>query len=625
MNRINIILLSCLGAAFILLHVCAIFLPVEYFWGLDQWRYFPAPITVLFILVGAVICASPLLGKSGFPKVKINIFSNRIFFLLIPVISFSFFWFVRQKIFFLGDGYFWIRMLENGIRYRALEPLEVFIHSVFYESTTKFINISPQDSWALLSAMAGVLFVFVAMRLSDYLGSTYRDKMMIFLSMLSMGTIQLFYGYVETYSIAALLTLIFIYLAVKSFEKRSFAYVSFFVFSLAVCSHISVLGFLPASIYLYFRHLFQFSTLLSKMRFTLGIIISFIFPIAIMLLTFSAGGFTLAKFLNEYSSSGHILPLVPGILAPNVAYTLFSYKHFIDIWNELILIAPISFFAVFLVMFRFNDIKIIILEHKITYLLVAAVSSLILCFLFNMEIGVSRDWDLFSTLALPITIASVLILIGLFKERAHVAGVVILGCCLIHTIPWVVLNAKEDYSLKRYIRLTSSSTWSRHAKSYAYDELRYFYEEKNDLLAALDWAEKAYSQLGNERYRLNLAASYNNVAIMFAEQKQMLEAESYFLRSLQHDPDDFQTIRNVALLYFEKKEYDQALEYFEKVLILHPNDIESLRESARICYILGMYDKADGYLKRALQVNKDKEIERQLLIFQNQLWNKMKN
>jgi tetratricopeptide (TPR) repeat protein len=619
MDKTNIILTSCLGVAFILLHVCGIFLPVEFLWGLDHWQYFPGLFALILAFTGLVICIFPLLAKKPSLKIEPNIFANRLFFLLIPAGSFFFFWILRQRTFFLGDGYFYIRILGDGIRYRALEPIDVFLHSLFHEFINKIITMSPQDSWAMVSSIVGVLFVFLAMRLSDYLGTAYRDKLVIFFAILSMGAVQLYYGYIETYSISTFFAFLFIYFALRSFARRSFVYASFFVFSLGICSHISILGFSLAFIYLYFIHVVEANSVKNRIKLTLGIFSAFILPIAITLLIFLTGGFPLQRFMKQYSAEGHLLPLLPGKLAPNVSYSLFSYMHFIDIWNELMLIAPISFFALFLLIFNYNKIKNILVSNKIIFLLAATSSSLLFCFLFNMEIGVSRDWDIFSALALPLTLASILIVIAIFKDKIGHAGIIILGCCWLHTMPWVILNANEHYSLARFLKLTSSSTWNRHAKSYAFDELRSYYEENNDLNASLKWAERAYEQLGNERYRLNLAASYNNVAKMYAKQKRLSEAEALFQRALTYYPNDFLTIRNMALLYFEQKQHDKSLEYFEKAMSIEPNDVESLRKTARIYYIKGRYDKADTYLSRALQANQDRNIEKQLHLLRNQI------
>ena len=115
---------SIAGIVFVLLHFLGIFLPVEYCWGYDSWGYVPGWVAAVFVLLGLAVCLIPVFSPPAVSFLTTDWWSRNIFVLLIPVVSFLPLWLLRQKSFFLGDGYLCIRNIENGIRYQALEPLE---------------------------------------------------------------------------------------------------------------------------------------------------------------------------------------------------------------------------------------------------------------------------------------------------------------------------------------------------------------------------------------------------------------------------------------------------------------------------------------------------------------------
>jgi len=205
--RKDIFVISIAGLFFLLLHLVALFSPADFLWGVDHWGYFPVPVILLLGFAGLVICFFPLFKNYSIPDLKIEIFSGKPYYFIIPAFSFFPFFLLRQKSFFLGDGYIWLRNLESNVQYRVQEPLEVFLHSAFYNFTSKYFHFTPELSWALVSVFCGMLFVFAAMLIANYAGKTDMKKLMLFLGILSIGTIQLFFGYVETYSAATLLIL----------------------------------------------------------------------------------------------------------------------------------------------------------------------------------------------------------------------------------------------------------------------------------------------------------------------------------------------------------------------------------------------------------------------------------
>jgi len=597
----------------LILHTGGIFLPVEYFWGVDQWRYFPTPVIISFILSGLFLCTFPPFKNLSHVQTKYTIFNKKIYYIIIPLCSFPPFWFLRQKTFFLGDGYLWLRNLEYGIRFSAHEPLEMYLHSVVHSIAHNYFSATPQTTWTLTSMLCGVLFVSFVMLISNLMGKTALQKFIIMTALLSMGTIQLFFGYVETYTIAALLTVLFIYFALKSFKSPRFLFPSVFTFSFAVCAHPSVAGFFPAFIYLFILRMRNLKPYRDKLRFTLLFILWGIIPVLFTIFVFFSGGFTLKEFVDSYSGGSHFLPLSSENLPIIVAYSLFSFNHIVDIINEYLLIAPLSIFILTFILFNLKIIKTVFSEKSIVFLSIGALFSLCFCFIFNLEIGASRDWDIFSASAISFTLASVLIILKFSKNYTNKMFIV-LSCCILHTLPWILVNNNENSSFKRFVRLAHSKTWSNYAQAYAFDELRTFYKERDDFTNAVIWAEKAYAlNKSNDRLRNNLAAAYNNLAIQSFQNNNFSDAETYFKAAYTILPEDFNTIENLGNFYLDRGYYDKALEFYNKAVKIQPNDTMVLANIAIAYYNKGDYKNAEYFINQALSVNEDGSLTGKLL------------
>jgi len=340
-------------------------------------------------------------------------------------------------------------------------------------------------------------------------------------------------------------------------------------------------------------------------------------PFIITLLIFYSGNFILEDFIKAYSGSGHILPLFSKNLTNNTAYTLFSYEHIIDIINEYLLITPIAFFIFIHVIFKRKMIMTFISLERNAFLLIGSAFYFIFCFIFNMEIGVSRDWDLFSASAIPITLVSVLFIIKIFENRLKAISIIIIGCCILHTVPWIIVNSNENYSLKRFLRLTESKIWSPFAKSYAFDELRAFYDEKQDYNSALEYAINASNQLNSERFRINLATAYNNSAKSLAKEMNFPEAELHFINAHKQNPVDMNILTNLGLFYFNLFDYDKALIYFIKAYNLQPENALILRNIIILNYLSGKYDDAGKYAIQTSNLSMDERIKEDILILKN--------
>lgn len=132
---------------------------------------------------------------SAVKKLLLRVKKNHLF-AITSLLSIMLFWLLRTKCFLWGDGYVKADDLFRG-RIIPTEPLDGIIHVGFYRLlTTISPGINPSYSYTILSVVCGGVFVFLILSLSYLLGKTTFQRILIFCALFTLGSKELFFGYV---------------------------------------------------------------------------------------------------------------------------------------------------------------------------------------------------------------------------------------------------------------------------------------------------------------------------------------------------------------------------------------------------------------------------------------------
>lgn len=567
MNQKKLLPYIILSFIYLLLHIISVYFNSALLWGVDQWSYFSNKtvlgLTLVSPLVLFVICfphnREHILNY--FNRVSAVIFKKYqkylyiIFFLLITVL----FWIFRQKTYFLGDGYFLTRLVELKFILRFKEFFDLFLHSVIYKYLHSYIPLNGALTFALVSIMCGIFFLFITLKTAKLLAQKGSERIIIFLLIFFTGMLQLFFGYVEAYTIIALLVTIYCYFAVKVFYQRSSVYPVCIIFSIMIITHISTIAFFPSLLYL----VWSSRELAGLKRITHTGLIVLISSLPLFVLI----GFLLfGLFPSEESAQGvlkgnHLLPLLYSKDASGIQYPLISFGHLIDILNEFLLLTPVFFVIILSLILNFKSIKSLYRKEIIFLVLILFFYGMEFV-VFNKAIGVSRDWDIFSPLAIPVTLAGIIILQKFNEKTFGKIGLILLPVVLLHTIPWILVNASEKKSLMRFVHLTEKSNWSKYAKGYAYDELRYYYSNKNDNEMAFQYAFRAVRE-GPQDLRLK-----TNLANQYYLRGDTVEAIVELKEINKIAPDFADAYYHLGLIFNAQNFYGEAIKNFQKAVSL---------------------------------------------------------
>ena len=157
------------------------------------------------------------------------------------------------------------------------------------------------------------------------------------------------------------------------------------------------------------------------------------------------------------------------------------------------------------------------------------------------------------------------------------------------------------------------------------DELDDYINAEKHYLSALEIRERLAKE-DPAKYSGDLAATYNNLGVLYADLNQYDKAERYCLRAVEirerlakEDPAKYSedlamTCNNMGILYRNLGQYDKAEEYYLRALEIYERlakedpakyseDLATTCNNMGILYSnLGQYDKAEEYYLRALEI-----------------------
>jgi hypothetical protein len=575
-------------AVLILLHLLTMYVAPAYMWGVHFYHFFPALIGWVLTLASLVILI-PSVNETLYRKFETLAMKMRGWFggwgenntfLIMSILSLPIFWIFRTRLHLLGDGYFRIRDLSAG-KFHLQEWLDGVIHLVIFRVIRTLISSwSTELTYSVVSILCGGIFVFLALKLSSHLGKTAVAKFLIFTFLFSSGSIQLFFGYVESYSILQVVLLAYIWFAALYVSGRMSILPVFFAFLFSVGLHITSLIFLPSLIYLVTlrrkgspRKRVSWAKTLSNALIFAGLIVALVVVISWIIIV--------ATGLEKAGKGIFILPLFGTESYP---FGMFSLAHLSEFFNQLLLISPlgISLFVFFL----FFKIK-----HRefgdsfANFLILSTILGLVYLFGFNFTLG-SADWDLRSS---P---APFLGLLGgyLFAKwgekwyegeksssegsaKANSSGgqrfkawsLIFIWFGIFHTFPWVLVNASHLRSVARYVMIQEYDP-------HPVDETGYNLYKVARILRLADVPE---------------------------------EEEKLYLRALDRNPYDTLSYFNLAAYYHKNDFYDEAILILDTLLRVDPLYPKANWMMGNIYVKKKDYKKALPYLERAHQMLAD--------------------
>jgi hypothetical protein len=391
---------------------------------------------------------------------------------LLSLIPFILFGIVHTR---WGDAY----ILINAIAYPdpALRltttwqaPLDVWLHARLWAAGNALFGWA--DAWPayrILSPLAGALYVYALLRLADSAGRGRVEKVLVVGLLGTLGTMQLFFGYAENYSLAAAGILVFLWFALDTLAGRRPLWQPALALALTNGLHPSTVALAPALLYTAFvwgrSKQIDKDTRKEKRKVWWTAAWQVVLPIALvagavaLLMDLSGNGLA-ALTTTDRPGGGDGRWLVP--LAETTTrwehYTMFSWAHLVDWLNMQVLTAPVTLGGLAIVggallverlSLRVNSragagkhAEASSEQSELVFLALCTGLYWLFTWVWNPDYGGQRDWDLFSLAAIPSTLLLARLLPRALPDRSQLAqaGLMLITVSAMHTTAWIYQN-----------------------------------------------------------------------------------------------------------------------------------------------------------------------------------------
>lgn len=514
----------------------------EYLWAFDHLRDIPLWARLILAVLSVSVVLPWLNQRIWSAWTALITFTARLHlhrsvgYALIGATCFLLFWILRARNYALGDSAHLIQALTFyvhtlGYHLTFDEPLELYAHSIAYRLLHNTFNGSVEEAYALISALCGVGFVLIMLALwrrrTPDLGRRTVALGLIF----SMGTMQLFFGYVENYTIVATGVMLYILLSHLYLKGQCGIVWPALSLSLSFCLHVLAGWMFPSLLYLWLvrvRERTRPQNLLSFGSMALAVIL----PIAATI-----GYSAYIGVSPKYIQGTHLWRMKFIFLLDEsfryYQYPMCSLHHLTDILNELILTSLPGVMALaFVGLFHRREIHFT--DPFLRFLILSAAFLQLFAISWNPDLGAYRDWDLYAIIGFGYALLGAYVLTQYVQNDRKVqhVGLIFIVLSLSFSGPWIIYNAQHTVPVQ-----------SGH--------------------------EAAHLVLGNAQ----------------ARQGRLDEAIRNYKEAIRINPDNALAHMNLGEAYRRKRNTQEALHHFEEYLRQAPNGTYATTVRERIRHL----------------------------------------
>ena len=594
---------ALVAAAF---HLYAAYQPTFSNWSVHHLAFLPVPFRwiIAALMLAALIPRVQRAIFLGFEKLHVRTAA------LSPVVRWLLliagaagagllFWIARERSFFLGDGYLVLRNLAQVHTATTIPtmsfrdaPLSALVLREVSEFLGAIGRTDPDElAFRVVGIACGLVWIGTSYWIARFLANKALDRTLVLMLFLGWGGVQLYFGYVEIYSPASCLLLLFLATSIAHLRGELSFLAPSLVFGALLAAHFSMGFFLPAYAWLCYVNVRnrRFGKLIGG---SLLMAVVFIASLAL-------AEYTPAKFMTLVASGGsHVVPLTqPDALKH--AYTIFSPVHFAELANILILASPLAAFLIVLIIVR--GAKAALWKGNEGILLtIAMISCFGFLFLMNPELGMSRDWDLFSLFTIPVVVFAAAACCGQVSSENDRRSIlwITASAGLLHIIPWIALNANEAEAVERFAVLGDPRVWGRTAVLNSFDELSSYYRKHDDVARGRSYYEK-YIEVDSSNGRI-----LGNAGTISQDLGDDSSAMMYYEKAIRHNTSVKTVYDDLAKLYAKQERYDEAIRTSKQGLARGFISAEALNNLGAI-----IIRKTNAYLEPFVYFQKAIEID----------------
>jgi len=406
---------------------------------------------------------------------------------------------LRARTHLLGDGTVWLTILKTGQHQAYSEPLAAAVWVAFGSIVRSLLPGATAAEFGLLSIFCGGLSFLICFAMVKHLDpdpETRRDALFL---LLTLGVTGLYCGYLESFPPVIVLVVGYLWLGLRGLSRKGPFVATPVLLSLATASHFLSFYLWPSYLYLVLQREQR------MFRRAIWCLAPVVLTPALALLA----GTRPSDWLESLRIALDASTLSGAASGPWKFHLPIHLGHTLDLANEALLIMPVATLLAIAAMTT-RGARQWLRSHVAIYLAAAMLPGLVAAFLLVLP-APAVDWDLLGLLLVPAAVLCVGVGTKLIEAQAPMPfriGVAGLSLCAV--LPFLLVNADEDASLRRFKMLIGPGTRiSAQGRAYPNSVLAEFYEDRGDYRSALLYAERAYEgERTNPRYSVKVANEY---------------------------------------------------------------------------------------------------------------------
>jgi tetratricopeptide (TPR) repeat protein len=453
-------------------------------------------------------------------------------------------WALRARTQLLGDGAVWLATVSSGEHRPYSEPLFAALWHGFAALVRRTGRAPDATSMSLFPVLCGVLAALLIAGIAKETDPERRFRIIPMSLLMTLGVSQLYFGYIESYAMAAVFILLYLWLALRRTHGMDPPFFAAAALALAMSAHLSALYLLPSYLLL---------VSLEKR------------PLAAKLLWLALPVASLAALLVAlgYRPSHWAVPIhaaTSGIregferATLHRPYTFFSYGHLSDVLNAVLLAMPGP--AILLIGWaaatraRFRPFP-----RHLAILAAAAIPGALLGAWLMTPVAPAQDWDLMSIFLLPAAVFGVAAGTFLWSGRAGAKAAAALAVVSAASLlAFVLVNASERTAVARFAAVVNDPVRvSRYGRAYGNSLLELHFRSRGLSATALPYARAAVAaEPTNPR-------NWTNVGFELMQLGRQEEAIPVLQEAVRRGPGRWEGAYNLGLCYMKLGRYAEAV------------------------------------------------------------------
>jgi tetratricopeptide (TPR) repeat protein len=538
-------------------------------WAFAVNTYWPTGLIILHLILITVTCV--FLFRPRLLSFTLKI-SKKHYYILFACAMILMAIFLREKVPFYGDGYFFQKDIITNLPIKYAEVLTMLIYRGVY-------IILPASSrtgalaYQIINTACVIPAVFILLSFTRRITQEYLPFAVF--AFLGFGANVLFFGHVENYTLVYVAMLLYLCMITKQHPNIA---LSAFLLGISICLHLVALCLIPSFLYILWKERIR----MPIWRFVLASTTFFLLPFVLTTFFSFVAGITPGQLYTQIAASLATLSQHTG---HDYMASLLTVDHWLDIVNLLFLGLPIFPIVALFVFTRRN--KVLWRDRNIQLILLLAVPFILFIVFFNTPLGLARDWDLGVT-ALVWRVAAIGYLAKQLAPKKHLSPLLLTSLGLLAfvlTLPWLAIHHFPQLNEKRFSDIVASRP-ELSGTAYGYEILgRYYHDTENYRSSAESYEEAAKYDPQNWRRYYSVAMEYLNL-------KESELALTNLRKSQELNPDEAMILMELGLLYRSTGKTDSALRMFKELYQQDTTDVMRFHNLGCAYYWAGQYKAA---------------------------------